>query len=485
MPKLISIVCRQKNTNIIGINGSIPWKCSEDMKYFKRITNSVVNPFKKNLLVVGYNTFISLPENFVLGNRRFAVILREGRDVGREYNLRREMFLAQDEYSVNVCYSTVFEIEHYDDYETVYVIGGEGVYDVYNYSVDEILLGELNNNVMYNGESVSKCVIPKYFVPEERIIATEHYTMTRYIKNTDHPEMQYINLMKKILHEGNVREAERTGTGTLSLFGQTLTIDLSHGYCPILASRRMSAKLISDEYRWYLSGSTNVDDLRKISGKQKTVWDGNTSRAFLDSNGLKDLAEGDIGASYGFQFRHFGANYVDCKTNYLGVDQVESVIEEIHKNPHGRRHIISLWNPKDIKMMALPPCLRDYQFYVRKQVNSHGDIIDVLDCKADQRSSDFFLAGYWNIHQVAYLIYFIIEELRKKYNDVYHPGKIIMNYGDVHIYKHQIEQCKAQIDICNYNDLGYYSVSSFSQENGFTVTPEYKPLSNLTSKMAL
>jgi thymidylate synthase len=484
MPKLTAIVCRQLSTNIIGINNTIPWKCSVDLLYFKKITNAVLNQFKKNLLIVGYNTFISLPEKFILDNRRFAVCINPKKQLCDDYILQKNRFLAQDPEGV-IEYSISPEISVFDEYENVYIIGGCYVYEIYQDIISEVLLGEINDGIMYNGETVSTYDLPAGFVAEEKIITTEKYTMTRYIRKSNHPEMQYINLMKDIMRNGNLRDMERTGTGTLSLFGRTLTVDLSRGYCPMLASRKMTSKLITDEYRWYLSGSTNVDDLRKISGKQKTVWDGNTSRAFLDSNGLKDLAEGDIGASYGFQFRHFGANYIDCKTKYVGVDQVESVIEEIHKNPHGRRHIISLWNPKDISRMALPPCLRDYQFYVRKQLNSYGEIINVIDCKADQRSSDFFLAGYWNIHQVAYLIYFVIDELRAKYNDVYCPGKIIMNYGDVHIYNHQYEQCKSQIQICMDNELVYYSVASFSQEKGFTIKPEYKPLSNLTSKMAI
>jgi len=487
MSKLILIVCRQKNTNIIGINNSIPWKCSEDMHYFKQITNTTLNPSKKNLLIVGYNTFLSLPFNFKLNNRRIVVLLDNTKPVCKKYIEQKDIFCLQDTSGViehNL--QTEFDrLINYDDYETVYIIGGSKIYERYNNIVDEVLLGEIENNIMYTGENISKYTLPDNFVKEETIIKSENYTMTRYIPKVNHPEMQYILLMKKIMTTGNVRNMERTGTGTLSLFGEHLSIDLSRGYCPMLASRHMSAKLISDEYKWYLSGSTNVDDLRKISGKQKTVWDDNTSRAFLDTNGLKDLAEGDIGASYGFQFRHFGANYINCNTTYEGVDQVSTVIDEIHNNPHGRRHIISLWNPKDLKKMALPPCLRDYQFYVRKHINSHGKIVDVIDCKADQRSSDFFLAGYWNIHQVAYLIYYIINELYKKYEDVYYPGKIIMNYGDVHIYSHQYDQCNKQIQICNENDLNYYSVESFSSEKGFTITPAYKALSNLTSKMAV
>jgi thymidylate synthase len=393
--------------------------------------------------------------------------------------------------------------------ETVYVIGGECVYSRFLYHditydpalIDEIILGEISNwgtcevcakfsDWMLNKFTKVK-VLDDCNIPLENGTNAK-YTLTKYIRSTLHPEHKYINLIENIITNGDRRDQERTGTGTLSLFGQQLTINLTDGYCPVLHTRNMPTGSIVSEYKWYLSGSTNVDDLRKISGKQKTVWDANTSREFLDGVGLSHYSPGDIGPSYGFQFRHAGASYTKKDSNYAtaGVDQIQNVIHSLKTNPHGRRHIISLWSVPDIDKMALPPCLRDYQFYIRKTLNSLGKLITVLDCKADQRSSDIFLAGYWNIYQVAYLIYYILEKINvseaKTTNDnLIYPGRIIMNYGDVHVYTHQLDQCKRQIQLANNHTLEFYNVTSFSEDTGFKFSPEYNPLSKLTSAMAI
>jgi thymidylate synthase len=290
--------------------------------------------------------------------------------------------------------------------------------------------------------------------------------MIKYIKN--HPERSYLNLMQKILLQGSVRSNERTGTGTISLFGESLKIDLSDGYFPILHTRRMSTKLIQDEFNWYLSGSTDVKKLRAISGRDKTVWDANTTQEFIDMQNLAiKIKQDDLGASYGFQFKHFGATYIDCETDYTGqgIDQVEMVIKSIKENPEGRRHIVSLWNVDDLDKMTLPPCLRDYQFYVRNGT--------YLDCKADQRSSDFFLAGFWNIHQVAYFTYHIAKKTG------YKPGAITMNYGDIHIYQNQVDTCLKQIE------LGKLELPYYQCDEDFNMVSSYNPISNLTAKMAV
>jgi len=554
-----AITCRDSNINGIGYNGRMPWHIPQDMKFFKELTSHVSRPGAKNLLVMGRKTYESLPKKFNTDTRDIMFLTKTW-----DYGFNSERFTMNKSYSRDcpLCFekytqnvknnvdfpeyhgfcdspdhtytnkkydlscnvikcslfsSSVFDT-YFEDYESVYVIGGNEIYQSFSNMgllthlyVGEVTFHNSDNAIEYDTYFINYdfadpweaddgiMVPPAYIKTHDNLVTVEtdeySYRMTKYIDSNLHPETKYLALMKNILQYGNDRDQERTGTGSLSLFGQSLKIDLSDGYCPMMCTRRMYKNMINSEYQWYLSGSTNVDDLRRISGRDKTVWDDNTSREFLDANGFPDRAEGDIGPSYGWQFRHAGAKYsnesylASSPDNPVGIDQIQQLLDDIRENPHSRRLIISLWSVPDIKNMSLPPCLRDYQFYIRKQsilINGSPKIVNVLDCKADQRSSDFFLAGYWNIYQVAYLIYYICEK-NNDTNDTdnnfkLYPGQITMNYGDVHIYNHQIEVCRKQLE---HVPDKYYTVTGWTEKTGFSMTPKYEPITNLSSRMAV
>jgi thymidylate synthase len=198
-------------------------------------------------------------------------------------------------------------------------------------------------------------------------------------------ERQYLDLIRNILDHGRTK-GNRTGVGTRSVFGAQMRFSLRNSF-PLLTTKRVFWRGVVEELLWFIRGSTNA---RELSDKNVKIWDANGSRQFLDSLGLEDREEGDLGPVYGFQWRHFGAKYEDMHKDYtgLGVDQLAEVIRKIKTYPDDRRIIMSSWNPTDLPLMALPPCHTLCQFYV-----SDGE----LSCQMYQRSADMGLGVPFNI----------------------------------------------------------------------------------------
>ena len=247
------------------------------------------------------------------------------------------------------------------------------------------------------------------------------------------PEYQYLEIMKNIIHTGIDRN-DRTGTGTLSLFGSTQRYDLSETF-PMSTTKRIFIRAVFEELMLYLSGKT---DNKILKDKNIHIWNGNTSREFLDKRGLQHYPEGDMGETYGFNFRHFGGQYQDCKTDYEstnGYDQLQNVINLLKNDPTSRRIIINLWNASTLHNAALPSCLMMYQFYVDVYAKK-------LSCIIYIRSSDYFLANNWNTCTGALLVHLLcnLKEIDLT------PGEIIVNTGDTHIYKNHLEQVNINLE---------------------------------------
>jgi thymidylate synthase len=180
-----------------------------------------------------------------------------------------------------------------------------------------------------------------------------------------------------------------------------------------------------------LQGNTNAN---KLAEKNVHIWDGNGSREFLDQRGLTHREVGDLGPVYGFQWRHFGAKYVDMHTDYTGqgVDQLTECIDKIKNNPEDRRIIMSAWNPADLSEMALPPCHMFCQFYVDTEKNE-------LSCQMYQRSADMGLGVPFNIASYALLTHMIAHVTGRK------PGDFIHTIGDAHVYLNHVEALQEQL----------------------------------------
>ncbi|QSL67184.1 hypothetical protein MERGE_001573 [Pneumocystis wakefieldiae] len=248
-------------------------------------------------------------------------------------------------------------------------------------------------------------------------------------------EQQYLNLIQHIINHGEDRP-DRTGTGVLSIFAPSpLKFSLRNNTLPLLTTKRVFIRGVIEELLWFIRGET---DSLKLKEKNIHIWDANGSREYLDSIGLTKRQEGDLGPIYGFQWRHFGAEYIDCKTNYTGqgVDQLANIIKKIQTSPYDRRLILSAWNPADLEKMALPPCHMFCQFYVHISSNDHRP---ELSCQLYQRSCDMGLGVPFNIASYALLTCMIAHVCNLD------PGDFTHVMGDCHIYKNHIAALQQQL----------------------------------------
>lgn len=239
-------------------------------------------------------------------------------------------------------------------------------------------------------------------------------------------EEGYLNLVRHIIKEGEERDG-RNGK-TFSIFGGRLEFDLQKGF-PLLTTKRMFWKGIAEELLWFLRGSTDATELQQ---KGVHIWDGNTTREFLDSRGLTDYKEGECGPIYGYQWRCFGGDY---PLNDNGTDQIRYVLNELHTNPHGRRAIICAWNPKQLIKMCLPPCHVLYNFYV----SNKG-----LSCQLYCRSQDIMLGTPYNIASTSLLTHIIAKALHMQVD------RVILVTGDTHVYEGHLEGAQEQISRTPY-----------------------------------
>jgi len=218
---------------------------------------------------------------------------------------------------------------------------------------------------------------------------------------------QYLDLLDHVLKNG-YRKSDRTGTGTLSVFGYQMRFDLQQGF-PLLTTKKLHLKSILHELLWFLKGSTNTKYLKENG---VTIWD-EWARP-----------DGELGPVYGYQWRSWP------KPDGTHVDQISQVIESIKTNPDSRRHIVSAWNVGDLEKMALPPCHLLFQFYV-----AGGK----LSCQMYQRSCDIFLGVPFNIASYSLLTMMMAQVTGLK------PGEFIHTLGDAHIYLNHMEQARLQL----------------------------------------
>lgn len=245
-------------------------------------------------------------------------------------------------------------------------------------------------------------------------------------------EQGYLSLLKRVLKNG-IPKNNRTGTDTLSLFGQMITYDLSDNKIPIFTTKKVLWEKAIIELLWFLKGNASIDWLQE---NNLHFWDANASRSFLDKRNLTSYREGELGPVYPFQWRHFGAKYEGCDKSYddKGVDQIKKIVKLLKKTPFSRRIILTAWNPCQLKEMALPPCHCMAQFNVTVQNNTK-----VLDCMLFQRSGDLFLGVPFNVVSYSLLTRMLCEVTG------YKPGKFVHAIGDAHIYINHVDAVKTQL----------------------------------------
>lgn len=455
-----SIIVAIDAGNGIAKNGEIPWNSREDMKFFRDATVGK----KRNAIIMGRCTYESIPEDFrPLPDRKCVVISRTWR---QEQHPDISVYTSLSDALAGLGAS----INSYDD---VFVAGGEQLYAEalrdYLYLCKRIYVTKFKSDYscdqFFPFESVKN--LPQFAEP----VKTRDYSRFTFLPKETHDEMQYINLLQRIKDEGEPKP-DRTGIGTKSLFGVRMEYDI-RDRLPILTTKRVFYELIIKELIFFISGKT---DTRILTEQNVKIWQGNTSKKFLDDNGFTftdDLGgdhpynEGDMGPLYGFQWRHWNAQYKGCDVDYKnqGIDQLKTLVENIRKDPHSRRHILSTWNVEQLSQMVLAPC------HVLAQFNVSADR-KWLDCQLYQRSGDMFLGVPFNITCYALLTCMIahITNLR--------PRRFVHIIGDAHIYNNHGDQVNRQIrrtprpfaklsfrDATRIHEIDDFGINSFIVEN--------------------
>lgn len=257
-----------------------------------------------------------------------------------------------------------------------------------------------------------------------------------------HEERQYLDLVRDVITRGEVRQ-DRTGTGTRALFAphSTLKFSLRNNTLPLLTTKRVFFRGVLEELLWFISGKT---DANLLAERNVHIWDGNGSAEFLKKRGLGHRREGDLGPVYGFQWRHFGAQYVDADTDYTGkgVDQLAQVIHQIKTNPTDRRILLSAWNPPDLPLMALPPCHILCQFFVALPTPDEAAAgrKPQLSCQMYQRSCDLGLGVPFNIASYALLTHLIAHVTGCE------AAEFTLAMGDAHVYLDHVGPLKEQLE---------------------------------------
>jgi thymidylate synthase len=496
------VVAYTFNEQGIGYQGNLPWHIPEDMQHFKELTSSKIleNPSDKHIkyrveqisiVIMGHKTWDSISDKYKPLSNRFNIVLSTNKeyceDSNKQYTCELET-ITNDNWHEGVYFSTwdnFFGQEQ--EYKLVlqiirnrleylglqtswlntlkyYIIGGEQIYKL-------ALESDINLNILateiylqgYTGVNGFICdtFFPKFdntnilavspfhksnktyndMVILYRFITYYHFSKTKIISNNTnvttypHPEIAYLNLMQRILETGQSNN-DRTNIGTLSVFGEMLKFDLRDTF-PITTTKRLPLRMVFEELMLYISGKT---DNSILQAKNIHIWDGNTSRNFLDKRGLKHYTEGDFGETYGFNMRHYGGEYNGCNVEYplngnYGYDQLANAINLIKHEPCSRRIIIDLWNPATQHKAALPSCLCKYQFNVNVDKK-------LLNLAIYLRSSDYFLANNWNTCTGALLVHMICNLEGVELT----PGELTVFIADAHIYKSHIEQVKKNLE---------------------------------------
>lgn len=461
MPKISSIVCvaKHKGKLLIGNNNTLLFELKEDLSNFKRLT-------KDSIVVMGRKTWFSLPRNSRPLKDRINIILTKDKNLHKLSPAPHQLFLYLNFKKVSdkkVYFMTMEQFEYFSRYilSEIFIIGGGEIYNLFiNHltlfpttihltEVYDFNYTNFNSNTTftytnglpywYNLEKYSEEILDENYNLKYRFLTYTYNTK----KINETYDYKYLELCKEVLYKG-IQKEDRTNTGTLSLFGTQLIFNITDNV-PLLTTKNIPWKHVIHELLWFLRGDTDAKILQNVGVK---IWNGNSSRAFLDSRELYNYEEGVLGPIYGWNFRFFGAPYSQalsdtssCDTRKIGgVDQIDYVLNELKNNPSSRRILISLWNPQDYNKVALMCCHYSIQFNVRIENGKR-----FLDCLFNMRSSDVFLGLPFNIFSYTVLTYIFA----KKCNMI--PGNLIYNGGDTHIYLNHIQQIHTQLTRVSYS----------------------------------
>ncbi len=453
----VACVTNYKNKLAIGKNNELFCKIKEDISFFKNITTnqlSNVSKIQKNVVVMGRKTWFSIPVLYRPLSDRMNIVLTNNKELLKKSPFPWKARILNDAslFDKNIYYWTLKEFKRFYRITNanVFVIGGGEIYNSFLNS-DGVDLSPNNvyfTEVQYKQELGEPDVFMDALDTRYKLVGISplkldtktnlQYRFLTYRKGENATsELEYMKLCEDVLKNGKERD-DRTGVGTYSVFGRQLHFDISNSI-PLLTTKRIPWKHVIHELLWFMRGDT---DAKLLQNNGVRIWDGNTSRKFLDQRGLNHYPVGVLGPGYGWQWRFFGGKYCHAfadtsqldTTKIGGFDQLEYIIQQLKNNPYGRRALMCYWNPPDFDKMSLLPCHYSCQFYV--------DFINgerYLDCHFTMRSTDVFLGLPFNIFSYAVLTYVIALKCDMK------PGKLVFTGGDVHIYKNHLEQVYTQL----------------------------------------
>lgn len=452
---LIAAISKCKNSKLgIGFQNKIPWNVPEDLEFFKKTTIEKV-------VVMGRKTYESIGKPL---KNRLNIIL------SRDYNFK--ITTDPNVLIYNSVDKLIVDLKKMK--QEIFVIGGHEIYKQFlgitglvesiiiteisvnseitptkqstlkvspiecdtffpeipwNFVISDYTLDCISKNTNYNFKIIK--YINKTIETDSNQIYNINYSLDKkYIPN----EVHYINLVKDIMKNGNIRD-DRSGVGTISKFGCQLKFDISQTV-PLLTTKRVPWEMAIEEMLWMLRGSTNSKELEEKGIK---IWKGHTSREFLDKSGFPNYKEGQLPYGYGHQIRNAGGDTYNCKNcnsenEIAGFDQLEYIVNELRVNPFSRRIKWNLWTANQMIKTQLPCCHNSIQFYVQ-EINN----IKYLSAMVGMRSNDIACGNPFNIFGYSVLVYIIAMKC-----DMI-PNELIFNLGDAHIYNNHLNKITEQI----------------------------------------
>lgn len=460
MPALATIFVAYDSARGIAQKGRIPWpRLDKDMEMFAKSTED-------HVIIMGRKTWESLPSHPL--QKRVNIIITKNQAAYSQ--IRTFQLFGPGVLTSNDLEQAIATSHSMFPDKRIFVIGGQDIYEeaLNKHLVSLVVATEIEAKfscdrffpklgpqfvksnesqqiqqrlVVENESEREKAPIIKYKVVEYKLVQNPF-------------EMNYLQLMNSILMS-NIEKDDRTGSGTIMTWGAQLRFPLNERF-PLLTTKKMFLRGVFEELKWFLSGKTNINALTEAGVH---IWDHNSSREYLDSRGLKDYPIGEVGPLYGYQWVHFNKPYAPPASSDAGktaskedgaasvttegtptsgdagnagdLNQLKNAIEMIKNDPTSRRIVVCAWNPLQIDQMALPPCHMLYQFAVIKKK---------LFCRVDMRSADLFLGVPFNIASYALLTTIVARICNLELGD------LVLQMGDVHIYKNHIQACLKQIE---------------------------------------
>jgi thymidylate synthase len=428
-------------------NGEIPWRglYSEDMKMFKKITIGEGN----NCVLMGRKTWESIGKKPLIN--RYNIVLTRNSDI-----VQSSEYMENVEITDNI--DNALKSIHLKSFDNIFILGGESLWDEFlnRKLVNKLFITMIPDIKDFQCTKHFNVFNHKRFKDFELLeenelqsnntnntdVLNKKLAIVKVFKYRNKEELLFLTTLDKIIKKG-IYKMDRSGVGTYSLFGKSFSYDIKNYRLPVFTHRKVFIRGIIEELLFFISGKTNTKALEE---KKVNIWKQHTSREYLDKMGLSSdkYKDGSYGPAYGFQLRHWGAEFEGDDVDYTGkgIDQLQYIVDLLKdkEKRNSRRILFSYWNPSVVDKVPLPSCHLLYNFFVNPETEE-------LSVSFYQRSNDFALAAVFNIVSASLLTFMLCQITGLK------PCKCVHNIGDLHLYANQIESVKEFMN--NSSDINY------------------------------